>query len=224
MDATVIYYSSNRENPEFESKVVETLLASVGDRRKIISVTQKPMDVGQNICVGIQDQCYANEFRQIQIALNAVTTPYIIVAESDTLYPPSYFDFDPPERGHAYHYPNVWVHYTQFNGVPKYWFKKVSDCAQMVDRDLWLSMINPVMDARPEWSKAEDVGVPPLQFRDKGKFYMPDGDPVVTVKTRNGVKSNTLTKRGHPPKFDLPYWGKASHLRETYLPFIKKPA
>lgn len=223
MEATIIYYSSNREKPEFENKVVETLLASNGGRREIVSVTQKPMDLGKNICVGMQDQCYANEFRQIQIALNAVTTPYIIIAESDTLYPPDYFNFDPPEMGRCYRYPNVWVHYTQFNGKPRYWFKKVSDCAQMIDRELWLSVINPVMDARPEWSKAEDIGVPPMQFRDKGGPYMTMGDPVVTVKTRQGVKSNTRTKGGFAPKFDLPYWGKASGIREKYLPFITKP-
>ena len=55
--ATIIYCSSNKELPEFEAKIVANLLKNCGDL-PIISVTQKPMDLGRNICVGDDIRVY----------------------------------------------------------------------------------------------------------------------------------------------------------------------
>ena len=70
---TIIFYSSNRENERFEKFITDNLVKN-SNGLPIISVTQKPMDLGHNICVGIHDNCYGNEFKQIQIALNKVDT------------------------------------------------------------------------------------------------------------------------------------------------------
>lgn len=212
MESTIIYYTSNREKESFEQKVIDTIKKSAGDR-PIISVSQKPIDLGKNICVGVHDQCYRNQFLQIRIALEEVKTPFVTVTESDCLYPPSYFSFEPTERGVAYRYNNVWVHYTQYNGRPKFWFKYMSDCAQMIDRDLWLEKINSELKPGEPWATTETGGIPNMQFRAKGKWQW-GGEPVITFKTLNGQKSNTVVKRGLPPKYALPYWGDAIELRK----------
>lgn len=212
MEITVLYYTSNRENEFFENKVMETIMQNKGDL-PLVSVSQKPMNFGHNICVGIQDSCYHNEFRQIQIGLMAVKTPYVIIAEADTLYPPDYFVFRPQVRGRAYMYDNVWVHYTQFNGIPKFWFKKNSDCAQIVDRDVWLEKINKALNLTPQWTSKENGTISNVQHRADGE-YMWNGNPVITFKTVNGVKFNTATKKGIPPRYNLPYWGNAKELRK----------
>ncbi|MBI2634979.1 MAG: hypothetical protein HYW79_00290 [Parcubacteria group bacterium] len=212
MELTVLYYTSNREDEFFENKVVETIIQNKGGL-PVVSVSQKHMNFGYNICVGTQDNCYHNEFRQIQLGLLAVKTPYVIIAEADTLYPPDYFAFRPPERGHAYMYDNVWVHYTRFNGKPKFWFKKNSDCAQVIDRSMWLEKINKVLDSTPKWTSKENKESYRIQYRANGAC-MWNGNPVVTFKTLNGVKSNTATKRGVPPRYSLPYWGSAIELRK----------
>jgi len=213
---SVIYYSASREHPDFEAKIADNLKRVVDGRMEIISVTQKPLDLGRNIVVGEHDQCYHNEFRQIQIGLREATSDYVFVAESDCLYPPSYFDLVPEEPGKAYRYNNVWVHYTQFKGAPKFWFKSVSDCAQLVDRKRWLSVIDPVMNATEEWTVKENGEIPYIQIR-ANYVDMWTGDPVITFKTRQGIKSNTTTKRGFAPKFALPYWGAAADLRAKYI-------
>ena len=48
----IIYYTSSREDPKFEKMVQDNIL-SVTDL-PIISVSQKPIDFGKNICVGGQ--------------------------------------------------------------------------------------------------------------------------------------------------------------------------
>ncbi|MCK9371413.1 hypothetical protein M0R04_15975 [Candidatus Dojkabacteria bacterium] len=51
MSATIVYCSSNMEKEEFEGKIKENLVKVCGDL-PIISVTQKPINLGTNICVG----------------------------------------------------------------------------------------------------------------------------------------------------------------------------
>lgn len=87
---TVIYYTSNREEKEFENKVKAKLLEVIG-KLPLISVSQKPIDFRKNICVGDVGVCDANLFRQIQIGCEAANTPFVISAETDCLYPPEYF-------------------------------------------------------------------------------------------------------------------------------------
>lgn len=47
MKGAVIYISSNREKPEFESKIIKDMLSKKGDLQ-LFSVTQKPVLVGVN--------------------------------------------------------------------------------------------------------------------------------------------------------------------------------
>ena len=64
MDKTIIYYTSNQEGSLFEEKIRENILKHKGNL-PIISVSQKPMGFGKNICVGDVGHSYLNEFRQI---------------------------------------------------------------------------------------------------------------------------------------------------------------
>lgn len=63
---SIVYYTSNHEKPEFEQKIIDDLLSKRGDL-PIISVTQKPMDLGTNICVGDVGLSYLNARRQMLI-------------------------------------------------------------------------------------------------------------------------------------------------------------
>src|SRR3990167_9323101 len=105
---TIVYYTSNREDEAFEKKIRDNLLKVCGDI-PIISVSHKPIDLGINICVGVQETCNYNLFRQIQTGCKLATTPFIISAEADCLYPPDYFQFIPPEPNKCYKCTNVYV-------------------------------------------------------------------------------------------------------------------
>ena len=89
-DLTVVYYSSCREDPVFEGKIRQALLDAIGDL-PLISVTQQPVDFGENICVGDVGRSGHNVFRQYQIGVQAATTRFVAPAESDALYPPGWF-------------------------------------------------------------------------------------------------------------------------------------
>ena len=211
MEYTIIYYSSNREKPEFEKKIQENILKN-SSGLPIISVTQKPMDFGKNICVGEHANCYHNEYRQIQIALQNTKTPYVLVAESDFLQPLDYFSFEPKEIGKCYRYNGVWVLY---DNAEEFVLKGNSDGAQLMDREMWLTMINAWLDENKMWSDGGDPKRSPPQVRAKTGWGMWSGNPVITFKTKNNITRKTQTI-GVTAK-ELPYWGTVEEVRKIFL-------
>jgi hypothetical protein len=211
MNKTIIYYSSNREDERFEQKIIDNLKKQAGDI-PIISVTQKPVDLGENIYVGDVGFSYLNEWRQILIGAKKATTEYIIFAESDFLYPPDYFKLEPKED--LYRYDNIWIVFPIKYG-DTYKQKKESEGAQICRRDLLIEKYEEHLKGQPEWwnwpiTIVKDgnnplTGVPITYFT---------GDPCLSFKTGKGLKG--VTNVNHNRKKTLPYWGDISIIRKNY--------
>jgi hypothetical protein len=211
MDKTIIYYSSNSEDPKFEAKIQANL-----PDLPIISVTQKPCTLGKNICVGERGNSYINEYRQILLALKEVKTPYFISCEADFLYPQDYFEFEPTGEN-IYRSDNVWIVKDRFYKKP------YSEGSQIAKTDYMISFIEHYLDGLPEW-----FGTRPLptdrffktyQQHQKELWRLPftffHTDPCLSFKTGNGVMMATKTSG---EKVDnLPIWGNIKELKEKYL-------
>jgi hypothetical protein len=91
-DCTIIFYTSNLVPDKVMKKVQEQLLKT---GLPIISVSQKPMDFGENICVGDIGQSYINIYKQMLIGAKAAKTKYIAFAEDDVIYSKEHFNFEP---------------------------------------------------------------------------------------------------------------------------------
>src|SRR3990167_3601524 len=89
-DLTVVYYTSNRIREPFGQRVRDQLLLAVSGA-PIVSVSQKPLDFGDNICVGDIGHTYFNIYRQMLTGAKAARTKYVALAEDDTLYSPEHF-------------------------------------------------------------------------------------------------------------------------------------
>jgi hypothetical protein len=68
------------------------LLKAIGDL-PLLSVSQKPMNFGKNICVGDIGRSHLNIYRQILIGCKEATTKYVAMAEDDILYSEPHFNF-----------------------------------------------------------------------------------------------------------------------------------
>jgi len=100
LDITVIYYTSNNleeKNPYFVKNTKRQLLKAIGDH-PLISVSQKPMDFGQNICVGDIGRSHRNIYSQILTGCKASKTAYVAMAEDDILYSYNHFHTYVPRR------------------------------------------------------------------------------------------------------------------------------
>lgn len=206
-DITVIYYTSNREEEKFEQKIKDSLLKTIGDT-PLISVSQKPIKFGQNICVGDVGTSDHNIYRQIQIGALQAKTKFICTAEADCLYPPTgYFDFNPPDENAAYHYTNVWILYKR---SPVFKKKAFSLCALFINREYLLERLDRVLHKLPEWSTKKPH---PLFHKFRGWIPYTNKLSVINIKTNNGMRWHTGTEEIEAK--ELPHWGDAGQLEEA---------
>ena len=212
MRTSVIYYTSNREDPTFEKKIRDDLWAKIGDT-PLISVSQKPIDFGQNICVGDVGTSGFNVCRQIQIACENAKTEFVTTAEADCLYSPDYFYFIPPVLDICYRNTNICVlKYKRKFFSPK----SMSLFSQVVGREFFLDRLKDLFMGAPKWS-VEEKNFPKERkmklFDDYQTFETKF--PCISFKTGKGMRQHTTTFEEE--LYELPHWGKAKDFIKKYL-------
>ncbi len=90
-DLTLLLATANQINEETAKKIRNYVLEVTENKYPVISVSQKPIDFGKNICVGEIGVNKYNEYKQILVGLNEVKTKYVAVIDDDTLYTPEHF-------------------------------------------------------------------------------------------------------------------------------------
>jgi len=204
-DLTIVYYSSNREKPIFEHNVTCTLLDAIGDL-PLISVTQKPMVLGKNICVGDIGATPDNVLLQMMLGAKEADTKYIGFGQSDTLYHKSHFEFRPKEDD-VFYYPDnaylLWVGNRKF----RFWRKKWTELATITNREHFIKVIGEVMN---KGLKAYRRTIGKLTKQET--FHV--DIPVVSIKTREGMHFSSP----YIKQFEriLPYWGSGPEVLRKY--------
>jgi len=201
---TIIYPTSNKENADFEKKIRDKILTVCGDI-PIISVSQKPIDFGQNVCVGDVGASNFNYFRQVQIACQLAKTPFVIEAEADCLYSPSYFKFIPPKVDECYRNSNILI----LHRTGGFYKKTCSAFSQVVGREYYLSKLDKIFKDRPEWDE-QSKRWPSDAFESWTLFQTEE--PCISIKTGNGLRKQTKLISNDSEPTD-PYWGSAEDLR-----------
>ena len=119
-DITIIMLTANKLPKGWVAFHKEKLLEAAGDSQ-IITMSREPMNWGINV---LQDQDYgiSNIYRQLLRGAKLATTPYIAVAEDDTLYPYEHFhSFRPPKDTFAYNQNKFGLF--RWSRIPTYFWK-----------------------------------------------------------------------------------------------------
>jgi len=103
-DLTLLYYTANTiedvvPNGPVADNIRRDLLDVTGNQIPIISVSQKPIDFGENICVGTVGRSLYNCYKQIFLGAKKVKTKYIACCEDDALYNTEHFTHRPSSDG-----------------------------------------------------------------------------------------------------------------------------
>ena len=216
-DLTIIYYTSNREIESFENKIIESLIEN-SKGLPIVSVSQKPMNLGNNICVGNVGVSEINSRRQLLIGAKEAKTKFICSAESDFLYPESFFKFEPLEDNIIYLPVPVFILFAQKRKKTIYSPKRVSsEGCLIVGREYIISILEKMLEGQVMWKEkgSDNRLIPHLLKVGKTKTFKLD-IPVVTFKTDRNMHRRTpheykkITESIH-------YWGNAHDLRRKYL-------
>lgn len=212
MKGAVIYISSNREKPEFEQKIIDDMLSKKGDL-PVYSVTQKPMNLGTNKCIGDVGTSGFNFCRQLQMVVEMADVDYVISCEADCLYSPDYFTFIPPRLDTVYrNTKNYVIPYKQ----NYFLFKRSQTAFQISGRNFLLNRLNYLLTGQPQWdTKMKNFP------KEIGKSFLESWETFETrygcfsIKTGQGMRRFTLSSTVPVP--ELEYWGDARTIRKKYL-------
>jgi len=208
----IIYISSNQEEPKFEARIMHDIITK-RNGLPIYSVTQKPLNMGINKCIGDVGVSGFNFCRQLQMVVEMVEEDYVISCEADCIYSPDYFQFVPPILDAVYRNTNNYV-------IPygqKYYLHKKSQTAyQVAGRKFLLDRLNFLLKGQPQWS-TELKNFP----KEIGQPFLTDWQEFTTkyaclqFKTGQGMRKHTNSDKD--PIYLLPYWGAAEGLTKKYL-------
>jgi hypothetical protein len=212
---TIIHYTANRISERFAANIRAELLSWLPKQIPIISVSQKPLDFGQNICCANLEYSIYSIYQQILIGAEAASTPYIMCHEDDALYNTEHFLCRPPLDTFLYNQ-HRWIidhdiyflrHRTNMSGC-------------IAPRVLLIRTLKERFDKY----KSLPEGLP---FGEPGRFERQLGLTPVKIKrikTKTptivfnhkkgvgGVRRPRMGKNGDIITSELPYWGRASDL------------
>lgn len=215
-DLTVIYYTSQRECPEFEARIRSALLESAAGL-PLISVSQQPLDLGENIVVGDVGASSQNAWRQFLIGATAAKTEFVCTAESDFLYPAQYFAFRPPRRDTLYLARPLYTVTAMRGKVCIYRPKKLGSFGACVaSREKLIQAVSEVLAPLSDWG---DVDERQHHFNDiyhtirRSFFHLEI--PVLSFQTDNGMHRGGPHYAGSVR--ELPHWGTSQLLRRKFL-------
>ena len=118
-DLTLIYYTDNALNEAVARRIREYALEVTKNKYPVVSVSQKPIKFGENICLGEIGKSKYNLWKQVWIAAKAAKTKYVACIEDDTLYSSDHFLYRPPDDAIAYE-TNYWF---MFPGKRDYYWR-----------------------------------------------------------------------------------------------------
>jgi hypothetical protein len=231
-DLTVVFITANVVPEEFayavEQQLIEATSVSAahnGRYAPIISVSKKPMQFGENICVGDTPRSHLNIYRQALIGAKAAKTNYIAIAEDDVLYSPEHFKHRSQPGKFAYNLA-YWNIYTWSKPAVFSW-KGRRNLGQLIcERDLFIrvieerflrwpddSKINLGLWAEPgKYERQLDVSVQQTE-----EFWTSPPNVVFSHETALSYENLGHRKRlGELRATELPDWGQAEAVRSLY--------
>lgn len=108
-DITLLYCTANIIPDDVARKLRQNLLEVTKGIYPIISISQKPIDFGTNVCVGLIGKSCYNFFKQILLGARLAKTKFIAHIDDDTLYVPEHFLHRPPNLDTFIWNTNAWI-------------------------------------------------------------------------------------------------------------------
>lgn len=219
-DLTIVYYTANQIDDAAAERIRGDLFKKANGLR-IISISHKPIDFGENVCVGEIGVSLYNLFKQVLIGARMVTTKFMACAEDDYLYGPSRFEFIPPRDDTFYYDTNRWG----LNQDGRFFWRMrtifgmcIAPTQAMIDT----LEARYAMYTSPDTSKLKYFGEPgkyegalgiPLVKMERIRL----DTPTVTFNHRLSMGKRRMVRVTDTVQRELPIWGDGKTLWEEYM-------
>lgn len=212
-DLTLLYYTANRIDEFFANNIRHHLLQLLEGKYPIISVSQKPLDFGENICVGDIGYSTVNVYKQILAGAKLVKTKYIGCCEDDTLYNMEHFRYRHSTEAFVYNSNNYRVLHNCF--CHKRNRKGMYSC--IVPTELLIKTLEYRFSVYPNGHGSMGFGEPGRFERYTGLPPVPHTGfytsiPILTFSHRPSLSGISKFLRTDRIENSLPDWGKAEDL------------
>lgn len=205
----VIVYYTDSQLDERLANAVRKQIAKAAGPIPIISVSQKPLKFGQNICVGEKPREYRSMYEQLLVGVEAAPPESVVyLCEHDVFYHPSHFAKLPNKATHAYFNTNRFYWSTGTNSFfPARGRRAMSQGVAF--REVWLEHARERLE---QWSCGDTTK---MKIR---YFNFASARPNVDVRhganlTANGRYKNDFIKGRKTGVSNLPGWGRVAHFR-----------
>ena len=240
-DLTILFITGNKVPEAWAEYHRKVLLDAAGDT-PIITLSKKPTPIGVNV---VQDEVefinpdaqhlrvhpvdkktgkYSGFYSELLKGAKLATTPYIAVAEDDTLYTADHFGFRPPLDEFGYNL-NRWSLFTW--GPPWYhWYGSKMGCAGIYPRELAVETLEERFSKYPDKIPFEAFGELGCYEKQLGIKIMKTVEfdsslPIIqiyhdyfslTEHTPGEVARRRNRRMGWLRALDIPYWGRSENI------------
>jgi len=230
---TIVYLTDNTLDERIATLCRWKLAEAAGDI-PIISVSQKPIELGRNLCIGEIGRCWLSLYKQLLLGCGEADTEWVVIAEHDCLYTAEHLNYTPSDGSVFWYNDNRWLvqwggNHPELNGMYSWWPGSLALSQLVCDRQLLTEcMVERVRilegggDAKA-FGKAEPGVVPKVRLYARSgramwlRSYLEDhlakyGHKTFKTKLPNldirHGSNFTGPKRGNSRRYELPYWGR----------------
>lgn len=147
---TIIYITENLLDKKIAKVCQENLIKEAKDI-PIVSVSQEPIKLGRNVCVGKIGRSWLSLYKQLMAGLEMIETENVVIAEHDCLYTYEHLSWTPPKKDTFYYNDNMWLvqwggNHPELNGMYSYWKDRKCLSQLICNKELLKSTIKARLD------------------------------------------------------------------------------
>lgn len=225
-DLTILYITASSVPSHWQEFQIHVLLTASADS-PIVSVSRSPLPLGINL-LDTAPRSYWNIYMQMLRAALLATTPFVAMAEDDTLYTYEHFHSFRPKMNEVAYDRSRW---SLFTWDPIYCLRqRISNCSLIAPREYLISALEerasrwplpPPNDLVGEIGRTESrLSVSP---RNMTEFY--SRGPIVQLNHPTGTDTgdygisggkHMIKKHGQIQATEIPFWGRATDIAKEY--------
>jgi len=225
-DLTILYISASRMPETWIEYQLNVLLDAVKNTQ-IISCTRKPLNFGLNL-LDTYPRSMWNIYVQMLRAAKLARTPYVAMAEDDTLYPKEHFTEFRPGKDVVSYNRSRWSLFSWVKDPDLQIYcmrQRISNCSMIAPTEYLIEALEERHKKYPNGNTyVGEVGRRKVdarlgvKLRNRVEWY--STVPVIQLNHRTGSDAGGgpgRTKRhGQIKAYDIPYWGKAKDIIKYY--------